>query len=261
VAMKGPTGTPFGVPYKVERSTTRADGATGTRTYPSVAIALRKELELFANVRPVKNYPGVNSRFAGIDIVLFRENSEDLYLGRERMVDADTAEALKIITRGATQRMARFAAGYMRKLGRKRVTIGHKSNETGSRISCAARRTRALGSCRGSKWRPMRPPEPRLSHCMRGSRDWPKPGVREGQWALSSARLRPLSWSEFAASLQASLCSCRVWEPRAGRWSRSCGSARRSLCRLEDGPAEVSSSTCLEVSPARPGRPTVAGPA
>jgi len=124
IALKGPTATPFGEAYRVERKVKRED----TRVYPSVAIALRKELQLFANVRPVKSYPGVASRYSGVDIVLFRENSEDLYLGRERMVDDDTAEALKIITRGATQRMARFSAEYMQRLGRKRVTIGHKSN-------------------------------------------------------------------------------------------------------------------------------------
>lgn len=124
IALKGPTATPFGVAYRVERTVKRAD----SRVYPSVAIALRKELQLFANVRPVKSYPGVASRYSGVDIVLFRENSEDLYLGRERMIDDDTAEALKIITRGATQRMARFAADYMLRLGRRRITIGHKSN-------------------------------------------------------------------------------------------------------------------------------------
>lgn len=128
IALKGPTATPFGEAYRVERKTKRADGGAETRVYPSVAIALRKELELYANVRPVKSYPGVASRYSGVDIVLFRENSEDLYLGRERMVDDDTAEALKIITRGATQRMAKFSADYMQRLGRKRVTIGHKSN-------------------------------------------------------------------------------------------------------------------------------------
>ena len=128
IALKGPTGTPFGGSYRVERATKGADGRSETRVYPSVAIALRKELKLFANVRPSKSYPGVASRFSGVDIVLFRENSEDLYLGLERMVDADTAEARKIITRGATQRMAKFSADYMRRTGRKRVTIGHKSN-------------------------------------------------------------------------------------------------------------------------------------
>lgn len=128
IALKGPTATPFGEAYRVERKVKRADGSAETQVYPSVAIALRKELQLFANVRPVKSYPGVASRYSDVDIVLFRENSEDLYLGLERMIDDDTAEALKIITRGATQRMARFSADYMLRLGRKRITIGHKSN-------------------------------------------------------------------------------------------------------------------------------------
>ena len=85
--------------------------------YPSVAIALRKELKLYVNVRPIKNYPGVASRFQDVDLVIFRENSEDLYVGIERMVDADTAEAIKIITRGATERTARYGFEYMRKTG------------------------------------------------------------------------------------------------------------------------------------------------
>ncbi|MFN7087964.1 MAG: isocitrate/isopropylmalate dehydrogenase family protein [Burkholderiales bacterium] len=128
IALKGPTATPFGTPYRVERRIRNADGSIETHVYPSVAIALRKELQLYANVRPARSYPGVASRYSGVDIVLFRENSEDLYFGRERMVNEDTAEALKIITRSATERMARFAADYMLRLGRKRVTIGHKSN-------------------------------------------------------------------------------------------------------------------------------------
>jgi isocitrate dehydrogenase (NAD+) len=73
----------------------------GERVYPSVAIGLRKELGFYAAVRPVKNYPGIKSRYDGVDFIIFRENSEDLYMGIERMVDDDTAEAVKRITRGA----------------------------------------------------------------------------------------------------------------------------------------------------------------
>ncbi len=119
VALKGPTQTPFGDPYPVH---------VGDRVYPSVAIGLRKELGFYAAVRPIKNYSGVTSRYDGVDIVIYRENSEDLYLGIERMVDDDTAEATKRITRGATARMARFAFEHMRKLGRKKLTIAHKAN-------------------------------------------------------------------------------------------------------------------------------------
>ena len=118
-ALKGPTQTPFGDPYPVY---------VGDRVYPSVAIALRKELGFYAAVRPIKNYPGVKSRYENVDFIIFRENSEDLYMGIERMVDADTAEAVKRITRGASERIARFAFDYLRKLGRKRLTVVHKAN-------------------------------------------------------------------------------------------------------------------------------------
>ncbi len=119
IAVKGPTQTPFGDAYPVQ---------VGDRIYPSVAIALRKELKLFVNVRPARNYPGIKSRFENVDIMIFRENSEDLYIGRERMIDADTAEAIKIITRGASERVTRFAFDYMQRTGRKKLTAAHKSN-------------------------------------------------------------------------------------------------------------------------------------
>src|SRR5450756_839100 len=112
LALKGPVQTPFGDDYPV-----RVERGTGPRIYPSVTIALRKKLKLFVNVRPARNYPGVKSRFDNVDLLIFRENSEDLYAGRERMVDADTAEAIKIITRQGSERVARFAFDYMRKVG------------------------------------------------------------------------------------------------------------------------------------------------
>ena len=126
VSLKGPTATPFGGSYRIRFEGARPDGTA--RSYPSITVALRKELELFVNVRPVKNYPGIPSRFQGVDLVIFRENSEDLYLGIERMRDPDTAEATKVITRGATERVARFAVDYMRRTGRGRLAIIHKSN-------------------------------------------------------------------------------------------------------------------------------------
>jgi len=119
IAVKGPTQTPFGDAYPVQ---------VGEQIYPSVAIALRKELKLFVNVRPARNYPGIKSRFENVDIMIFRENSEDLYIGRERMIDADTAEAMKIITRGASERVTRFAFDYMQRTGRKKLTAVHKAN-------------------------------------------------------------------------------------------------------------------------------------
>ena len=128
IVLKGPTQTPFGGTYRVPIERTGPDGKTEKRTHPSVAIALRKELDLFISVRPIKNYPGVASRYENVDLVIFRENSEDLYTGNERMVDADTAEAIKTITRGASERAARFAFDYCRRMSRRRLTIGHKAN-------------------------------------------------------------------------------------------------------------------------------------
>ena len=128
LALKGPTQTPFGGDYRVTVERADSSGKTAKRTYPSVAIALRKEFELFVNVRPVRNYPGVASRFEHVDLLIFRENSEDLYLGLERMVDEGTAEAIKIISVRGTARVTRFALDYMKRLGRRQLTIVHKAN-------------------------------------------------------------------------------------------------------------------------------------
>jgi isocitrate dehydrogenase (NAD+) len=128
LVMKGPTYTPFGGNYRVAVERPGSDGRIARRTYPSVAITLRKELGLFVNLRPIKNYPNVKSRYDNVDLVIFRENTEDLYVGNERMIDEGTAEAVKVITRAASERVARFAFDYMRKVGRRKVTIVHKAN-------------------------------------------------------------------------------------------------------------------------------------
>ena len=128
IVLKGPTFTPFGGNYRVSVERPGADGKIERRSYPSVAITLRKELGLYMNLRPIKNYPNVRSRYDNVDLVIFRENSEDLYVGNERMIDPDTAEAIKRITRGASERAAHFAFDYLRKVGRKRLTVGHKAN-------------------------------------------------------------------------------------------------------------------------------------
>jgi len=127
LALKGPTQTPFGGNYRINIERVK-DGKEIRNDYPSIAIALRKELKLYVNVRPIKNYPGVKSRYDNVDLVIFRENSEDLYVGNERMIDENTAEAIKIITRGATERTARYGFEYLKKTGRKKMTIGHKAN-------------------------------------------------------------------------------------------------------------------------------------
>lgn len=128
LVLKGPTATPFGGDYRVAIERRGADGKLEKRTHPSIAIALRKELGLYVNVRPIKTYPGVPSRFEHVNLIIFRENSEDLYTGVERMIDEGTAEAIKIITFRASERVAIFALEYLRKLGRRKLTVVHKAN-------------------------------------------------------------------------------------------------------------------------------------
>jgi isocitrate dehydrogenase (NAD+) len=110
VALKGPVTTPIG------------EGFT------SVNVGLRKALNLYANLRPVKNLPCVRSRFEHVDLVIVRENTEDLYSGIEHEVVPGVVESLKIITERASTRIARFAFDYARRVGRKRITAIHKAN-------------------------------------------------------------------------------------------------------------------------------------
>ena len=95
---------------------------------PSINVALRKALELYANVRPVKNLEGVQARFSNVDLVLIRENTEDLYSGLEHTVVPGVVESLKIITERASTRVARFAFEFARKFGRKKIHAIHKAN-------------------------------------------------------------------------------------------------------------------------------------
>jgi isocitrate dehydrogenase (NAD+) len=95
---------------------------------PSINVALRKELELYANLRPVRNIAGVASRWSGVDLVIVRENTEDLYAGLEHTVVPGVVESLKIITEHASTRIARFAFEYARKNGRKKIHAIHKAN-------------------------------------------------------------------------------------------------------------------------------------
>jgi isocitrate dehydrogenase (NAD+) len=110
VALKGPMTTAI------------AGGA------PSVNVALRKSLDLYANLRPVKNLPGVKSRYENVDLILVRENTEDLYSGLEHQVVPGVVESLKIITEKASTRIARFAFEYARTHGRKKIHAIHKAN-------------------------------------------------------------------------------------------------------------------------------------
>ena len=110
VALKGPVTTPIG------------EGFT------SVNVGLRKALDLYANLRPVRNLPGVVSRFENVDLVIVRENTEDLYAGLEHEIVPGIVESLKIITEKASTRIARFAFEHAKAFGRKRVTAIHKAN-------------------------------------------------------------------------------------------------------------------------------------
>ncbi len=96
--------------------------------FRSVNVALRKELDLYACLRPARTMKGVRTRFDDIDLVVVRENTEDLYAGIEHMVGEDAAESIKIITRKGTERIARFAFEYARRHGRRKVTAVHKAN-------------------------------------------------------------------------------------------------------------------------------------
>jgi isocitrate dehydrogenase (NAD+) len=95
---------------------------------PSLNVGLRQALELYANLRPVKNLEGVQARYQGVDIVLIRENTEDLYAGLEHTVVPGVVESLKIITEKASTRIAKFAFAYAKKHGRKKIHAIHKAN-------------------------------------------------------------------------------------------------------------------------------------
>jgi isocitrate dehydrogenase (NAD+) len=110
VALKGPLTTPVG---------------TG---FTSVNVRLRKTLDLYANLRPVRNLPGLVTPFGDLDLVVVRENTEDLYSGIEHVVVPGVVESLKIITEKASTRIARFALDYARRENRKKVTAIHKAN-------------------------------------------------------------------------------------------------------------------------------------
>lgn len=110
VGLKGPTATGIGVGQA------------------SANVGLRKQLDLYASVRPVKSVPGVKTRYENVDLVVVRENTEDLYMGIEHVVVPGVVESLKIITEKASTRVCRYAFDYAVRLGRKKVTAVHKAN-------------------------------------------------------------------------------------------------------------------------------------
>ncbi len=110
IALKGPVATPIGSGFE------------------SVNVRLRKILDLYANLRPVRNLPGVESRFGDVDLIIVRENTEGLYSGLEHEVVPGVVESLKIVTERASTRIATFAFEFAKKFGRKKVTAVHKAN-------------------------------------------------------------------------------------------------------------------------------------
>jgi isocitrate dehydrogenase (NAD+) len=125
VALKGPIGTPVGGGFK------------------SANVTLRQSLDLFASVRPVKTVPGVPSRYEGIDLVLVRENTEDLYAGLEHRVAPGIVESLKVVTEAASLRIAEYAFALAEREGRREVAAVHKANimklSDGLFLECARR--------------------------------------------------------------------------------------------------------------------------
>lgn len=123
VALKGPITTPVGKGFK------------------SVNVTLRQALNLYANVRPIKTFKGIPSKFENVDMIIVRENTEDLYAGIEYMVTEDAAESIKIITRKASERIVSFAFNMAKNEGRKKVVAVHKANimklSDGLFLSCA----------------------------------------------------------------------------------------------------------------------------
>jgi isocitrate dehydrogenase (NAD+) len=110
VALKGPVTTPVGGGFS------------------SINVTLRKKFDLYANFRPVKTLPGLKTNYPNIDLIIFRENTEDLYAGLEVMINPDIAQSLKIITRQGSTRIAQAAFDYARKHGRKKIHAIHKAN-------------------------------------------------------------------------------------------------------------------------------------
>src|SRR5580765_6600436 len=124
---------PDSVIQSMERTRVGLKGPVTTRVgggYQSVNVALRKRLDLYVNFRPVKMLPGLKSRFHDlpIDLIIFRENTEDLYSGIEHEVVTDVVESLKVITKTASMRIAKAAFEYTAKEGRRKVTAIHKAN-------------------------------------------------------------------------------------------------------------------------------------
>src|ERR1700760_4932268 len=110
VALKGPVTTPIGGGFS------------------SINVTLRKQFDLYANFRPIKNLPGMETRYPGVDLIIVRENTEGLYVGLEHEVVPGVVESLKIVTEKASRRISQFAFDYARKFKRRKIHVIHKAN-------------------------------------------------------------------------------------------------------------------------------------
>jgi isocitrate dehydrogenase (NAD+) len=133
--------------HSIRRSRVALKGPLTTRVgrvgFRSVNVALRKRFDLYANLRPIRNLRGVKSVFKGVDLVVVRENTEDVYAGIEHQVAPGVVETVKVITAKASRRIAEFAFEYAQRQGRRKVTAIHKANimklSDGLFLSCAGR--------------------------------------------------------------------------------------------------------------------------
>ncbi len=125
IALKGPVGTPIGGGFK------------------SINVTLRKKFDLFANFRPIKNLPGLDTKFPNLDLIIVRENTEGEYVGIEHEIIPGVVESIKVITEKGSTRIAKFAFEYARKHGRKKIHSIHKANimklSDGLFLECARR--------------------------------------------------------------------------------------------------------------------------
>ncbi|MGL4392700.1 MAG: isocitrate/isopropylmalate dehydrogenase family protein [Fusobacteriaceae bacterium] len=110
IALKGPITTPIGKGFR------------------SINVMLRKKYDLYSNVRPSRNFKGIDTPFKNVNMIIFRENTEGLYIGEEKQIDNDTVEAIKRITRKGSTRICREAFVYARKMNKKNISVAHKAN-------------------------------------------------------------------------------------------------------------------------------------
>ena len=222
VALKGPITTPVGEGFR------------------SVNVTLRQALDLYANLRPARSMKGIETRYEDVDLVIVRENTEDLYAGIEHAVGKDAAESIKIITRGASERIARFAFDYAVANGRHKVTAVHKANimklsdglflESCRTVAAEYEgRHRVRGPHRRQHVHAARPEARAVRRAgaaqpLRRHRQRPVPPAWSAAWA----------WRPAQTSARTPPSSSRSTAPRPSTPARTWPTRRRSSCRRAD---------------------------